>query len=203
MRRKFITTAAIAFAALSFSGTAQAVELVANGGFETGDFTGWTQFGNTGFTSVCAGSGCANTGTYGATFGPVGSIGGIEQLLNTAVAGNYTISFFLRNDGGPTNSFTAFFDSTPLLLTINQANPFQYFEFTFNRTASTSPSLLRFEFQQNPSFWDIDDISVQGPEGTGAVPEPATWAMMLLGFGGVGATLRFRRRKTAALPAAV
>lgn len=28
----------------------------------------------------------------------------------------------------------------------------------------------------------------------GAVPEPATWAMMILGFGGVGALLRHRRR---------
>ena len=27
----------------------------------------------------------------------------------------------------------------------------------------------------------------------GAVPEPATWAMMLLGFGALGATLRRRR----------
>jgi hypothetical protein len=28
------------------------------------------------------------------------------------------------------------------------------------------------------------------------VPEPATWAMMLVGFGMVGATSRYRRRKT-------
>jgi hypothetical protein len=33
---------------------------------------------------------------------------------------------------------------------------------------------------------------------TGAVPAPATWAMMILGFGGVGATLRTRRRLVAA-----
>lgn len=33
---------------------------------------------------------------------------------------------------------------------------------------------------------------------TGAVPEPATWAMMLLGFGGMGVALR-RRRKAATL----
>ncbi|HEX7947292.1 MAG TPA: PEPxxWA-CTERM sorting domain-containing protein, partial [Phenylobacterium sp.] len=28
---------------------------------------------------------------------------------------------------------------------------------------------------------------------TGGVPEPATWAMMILGFGGIGAVLRRRR----------
>jgi hypothetical protein len=33
--------------------------------------------------------------------------------------------------------------------------------------------------------------------GSGAVPEPATWAMMLLGFGGLGATLRHRRQVAA------
>lgn len=30
---------------------------------------------------------------------------------------------------------------------------------------------------------------------TGAVPEPATWAMMIGGFGAVGASMRYRRRK--------
>jgi hypothetical protein len=31
------------------------------------------------------------------------------------------------------------------------------------------------------------------------VPEPATWAMMLVGFGAIGATLRSSRRRTASL----
>lgn len=37
------------------------------------------------------------------------------------------------------------------------------------------------------------------PPGTigGAVPEPATWAMMLLGFGAMGSTIRRRRQKMA------
>ena len=32
---------------------------------------------------------------------------------------------------------------------------------------------------------------------TGAVPEPATWAMMIIGFGAVGSAMRFRRRALA------
>jgi hypothetical protein len=35
----------------------------------------------------------------------------------------------------------------------------------------------------------------------GAVPEPAVWAMMLVGFGGIGATLRASRRRSAAVAA--
>jgi hypothetical protein len=39
----------------------------------------------------------------------------------------------------------------------------------------------------------FDDITL----GLG-LPEPATWAMMLLGFGAIGASLRRRRRRIAA-----
>jgi hypothetical protein len=35
--------------------------------------------------------------------------------------------------------------------------------------------------------------------GTGGVPEPASWALMLVGFGGLGAALRHRRSRTLAL----
>jgi hypothetical protein len=40
-------------------------------------------------------------------------------------------------------------------------------------------------------------VCVTGPVGAmlaGGVPEPATWAMMIIGFGGVGAVLRQRRK---------
>jgi hypothetical protein len=37
------------------------------------------------------------------------------------------------------------------------------------------------------------------PSVKGGVPEPATWAMMMIGFGGMGALLRRRRSQALAL----
>jgi len=44
----------------------------------------------------------------------------------------------------------------------------------------------------------VKQLSYNGATPT-AVPEPGTWALMLLGFAGVGMTLRSRRRKDARL----
>ena len=40
----------------------------------------------------------------------------------------------------------------------------------------------------------IDSVTVNVGPGSGAVPEPGTWVMMLLGFGAVGWTVRRKRR---------
>ena len=56
--------------------------LVANCGFETGDFTGgWSLTGNTGFTGVSSSAPYVFSGTYGAQLGPIGSDGFLTQDL--------------------------------------------------------------------------------------------------------------------------
>jgi hypothetical protein len=50
---------------------------------------------------------------------------------------------------------------------------------------------LNVPYQATSNLW------VYGT-GHGGVPEPATWAMMILGMGGVGAALRSRRRRAVA-----
>jgi hypothetical protein len=42
----------------------------------------------------------------------------------------------------------------------------------------------------NTGNWVMDDLTYS----TGVVPEPGTWALMILGFGAAGAALRSRRR---------
>ncbi|WP_394763868.1 PEPxxWA-CTERM sorting domain-containing protein [Phenylobacterium sp.] len=67
---------------------------------------------------------------------------------------------------------------------------------TFNIVATAATETLSFysvATPQQPPFALVGSVSLKG-----AVPEPATWAMMLVGFGGLGAMIRKRRAATAA-----
>ena len=61
--------------------------------------------------------------------------------------------------------------------------------------SNLSISGVSFSFGTVPGEFSgcVGDCSGGGGGGQGGVPEPASWAMMILGFGGVGAMLRRRR----------
>ena len=58
-----------------------------------------------------------------------------------------------------------------------------------------------FDKQNIYAAVDIFDKATGNVGATIGTPEPATWAMMLMGFGGLGAALRMSRRRQAANPA--
>ena len=67
----------------------------------------------------------------------------------------------------------------------------------FNDAGFTSGTTYSFNlgtYFTNPGFSHITVYDRTGP-----VPEPATWAMMLLGFGGIGMAMRRSRRRSGAL----
>ena len=73
--------------------------------------------------------------------------------------------------------------------------PFVPFGVSFLGTAKS------VEFNGVANFIVFDDITFGSTSPGPGVPEPATWALMLLGMGGVGAMLRSSRRKDAVLTA--
>ena len=69
---------------------------------------------------------------------------------------------------------------------------FANINYDMNRNTS-----YRVDFTANSELGSVaDSIQInQGAGGVAGVPEPATWAMMLLGFGGLGSVLRSRRAR--------
>jgi hypothetical protein len=160
--RYVVLSLALALAAMGSTAFSQDVcqsvsgNLIANCGFETGDFTGWTLTGNTGFTSVS--TGYAWSGTYGAQLGPVGSDGflsqsffgntitfqyrqdpaywGLDSVVVTPFVTcgvgceTYAVSFWLENDGGTPNDFTVIWNGVDVGPSLVDAGGFAYTNFS-------------------------------------------------------------------------
>jgi hypothetical protein len=189
--------AVLAFAALC-AAPGQAA-LVANGDFETGTLSGWTLFGDQNFVGVDDAS--EHAGTYGAFAGSE-TPAGFSQAIVTTAGQNYTVSFWLKAEKGDyvtskPNSFSATFGGATLLSFVD-TSPFNYTKYSFDVVAVGITTNLVFTFTDKFSYLDLDDVSVVAKGLPPAVPEPATWGMLLAGFGLIGGVARYRRNRATA-----
>lgn len=148
---------------------ARAVPVV-NGSFDTGNFNGWTVFGNTSAAFV---SGAAARTLPGAAVFSDGVTGaGIFQSLATTPGNSYEISYFLRNENGQGSNFFSISWGSSLVDSLQDAPVFFYPPFSHQVVATTLSTELRFFFQGEALWW-IDDIVVTdlGSQGLAAVPE--------------------------------
>jgi Carbohydrate binding domain len=167
--------------------------LVVNGGFETGDFTGWTTGPNSYPMYIVTSP--VNSGSYAAQIAGYSSFPDtlIQQTIPTTLGQNYTLSFWREVDGGgPTISLDVKWNGSAIFSELNTgAQPYQQFSFTVQGTGSDT---IEFICANDPSFTYLDDVSLT------PVPEPSTviaGALLLLPFG--FSTIRhFRSRKQAA-----
>jgi len=135
--------------------------IVSNGGFETGDFSGW----NLNATSTRVGNlgGLVHSGHYGAGLGQPSTLGYLSQTLPTTAGQTYRLSLWIDNPKNPhgatPNEFLVQWGGTTIYDGVDL--PFStWTNLQFVVTAAGSGSLLQFGFQDDPYYLGLDDISV-------------------------------------------
>src|SRR5438034_4094428 len=164
MRRGIVGLCACALFFVGAAGQAKA-DLVVNGGFETGDFTGWTVAASFTFVDPAspgvggAGGFGTHSGSFYAAMGSVGALGTISQTLSTTTGQTYTLDYWFASDGGTPNEFRVDWDGTTLF---DQSNipTHAYVEYTFAVTATSPSTVLTFFERNDPSYLSLYDVSV-------------------------------------------
>ena len=199
-----ISIAAILAAGSMFSLTGPAsANLVTNGNFDADSPpvqtapVGWTLTQAPSGTDFFVGSGP----TFGAfslpnsaNFGATGAFDDtLSQVLSTIMGQTYTISFELAHDATNTaNDFSATFGADQILSLTNSPE-FGYTLFTATAVASSNSTTLSFAGRENPAWFELDDVDV---EGATAVPEPGSLAIFGAALFGLG-MFSWRKRKAA------
>ena len=195
IRQTLIAVGTAAVMSIGLGTSAKAVELLQNGGFESGSLApGWTLTGNGGFTGV--GTSPVHSGNYSYFSGPIGSDGILTQTFHDVVGALYTFSGWAFSYGGTPADLGINVGGTASLTlgppTVPPTGGWLPFTGFFSGHGTDSFVITS---RNDPSYNFFDDLSVQGPAAP-AVPEASTWAMMLLGFVGVGFAAYRRRSGT-------
>jgi len=167
---------------------------VGNGGFETGDFTGWDFVGDTNSVFVLAADdvdvagtnaliGAADalfvhSGLYGAYLGELPPDGSLSQTVATTVGQQYVVSFWLTSvayEGATTPSdFSAHWNDTTLYTQTN-LDAFAWTNLQFVVPAAATRTTLEFDFNNVPAGFGLDDVRVE------AMPAPVLQSVTLTG----------------------
>jgi PKD repeat protein len=138
--------------------------LVVNGGFETGDFTGWNLSGpDTNDIVVDDGSitGISpHSGDYLAELGPVGSLSYLSQAIPTTPGADYSLSLWLDSPDGETpNEFLVAWNGIELF-DKSDIPAIGWTNLQFTVSATGNSTVLEFGARNDNSYFGLDDVSV-------------------------------------------
>jgi len=173
--------------------------------YNEGSIPGWSVTGATGEWQP-GNSTTAFFDTTGGESGPTVAFtngGTFSQALGaTTVAGDtYTLTFYegWRNDQGlPTNTVDLVIGGTDVAATGEALTQGEWTEYQATFLAATSGQSIAIDVANSGGQGDFDNFNLSDVGVTSGTPEPATWALLLTGFGALGLALR---RRKATLPA--
>ncbi len=143
---------------------AQYLGLVLNGGFETGDFTGWNLFGGDPDDNyVGAGDDsplAPHTGDCVAVLGSYGSLSFLSQSLATVPGAAYHLSLWLDSPDGETPSEFAVYWNGATLFDQADIPAMGWTNLQFQVRATGTSCILQLGFQDDNSYLGLDDIGV-------------------------------------------
>ncbi len=132
--------------------------------------------------------------------------GGIEQTIATTSGDKYVLQFDLGAstlyDSPNPAALTASATGTSLLasqlFTLSPTSDNAWATETLDFTADSSSTTIEFlgDSSYTSEYIGLDNVSVTAV--TSAIPEPATWPLILIGLIGLGARMRSRRNQVAA-----
>jgi hypothetical protein len=158
--------------------SASATNLVVNGGFETGDFTGWTVSGPdfNGWNGISTNG--PHSGAYSAYFGNPTDLNYISQYLTTVPGESYLLTLWIAQQPSPQtpdNEAVLYWNGVEIGDGVNlPVRPWT--EEQTIVTATGTSTELEFGAMDAPGWIALDDISVEP-----MVPEPAP--VLLFGSG--------------------
>jgi hypothetical protein len=127
--------------------------LVTNGDFETGDFTGWDHFGDTRYDYV--------TRDHFAALGAVGDFSSLAQTIPTVPGQYYVISYYAFGGGYPSEFRATWYGEFGGVLDDEVNTNFDR-TFTFYEVASSidTSTDLEFDARNDPSYFWLSDVQV-------------------------------------------
>lgn len=173
MFNKLTLAMAASAASVAFAPAASA-NLIVNGDFSAPACAGWVVASNA--------FGCDSAYREG----NVGGEGSISQTFAATVGSLLTVTFDYGGDAG--YQYVRFNGVNVAGSFVS--NPSSVVNYAFNLGPAQAANTLSFIGRNDPSFNYLDNVVVTA---AGVVPEPATWALLILGMGTIGMSMRRRR----------
>lgn len=130
-----------------------------DGGFEWGDFVGWTLAGDFTYSSVTTNSQYIYSGGDGAQMAGNGALDYLSQDIVTLPGAQYLLTFWLYVDGGTPNEFVTTWNGNVLFDMTNMTNV-GWTNMGFIVTATTTDAQIQFGFRDDPGYFGFDDVDL-------------------------------------------